>query len=124
MHHTWVQFQIKDVLFPKPSEILLQLHERDSLQGRLVDLSDRGAEKDAFAMIRVHGLQQVVVVPARHVHRFVPSDTQEAVDSGDSEGGVDVPQDQPEIDIETMPGPDTFYPPSEATGETREREEP
>ncbi len=149
LHHTWVQFQIKDVLFPKPSEILLQLHEQDCLQGRLVDLSDRGDEKDAFAMIKVEGLQQIVVVPARHVQRYMLPDTEEAGHpgrsgtiadsdasdasgtsgtSGTSGGGggevVDSPPDQPDLDIETMPDPYRPGSSSEKTGEMRDREEP
>jgi hypothetical protein len=60
-----VNFRIADVYFPDPTEVLLQLHASDVLQGRVVDTSDGGKQAEAFVVVRVDGLEQPVIVSTR-----------------------------------------------------------
>lgn len=62
-----VNFRIADVYFPQPAEVLLELHGKDLLQGCVVDTSDSGRESEAFVVVRVDGLEQPVVLPARQI---------------------------------------------------------
>jgi hypothetical protein len=45
----------------------MELHGEDLLQGRLIDVSDSGAQDDAFAVVEVEGLSQPVVVAVKNV---------------------------------------------------------
>lgn len=58
-----VQFKVCDIFMPNPGNLLWELHANDQLQGRVIDLSDSGPHKDAFAVIKVEGISQAVVVP-------------------------------------------------------------
>jgi hypothetical protein len=58
-----VRFRIRDVYFPNPQELLMELCGADSLRGRIVELSDSGTNKDAYAVIEIDGLSRLVVVP-------------------------------------------------------------
>jgi hypothetical protein len=62
-----VRFQIKDIYVPEPTEILVELHGQDSLHGRIIDLSDSGLQRDAFAVVEVEGLSRPVVVPVAKI---------------------------------------------------------
>jgi len=55
------------VYVPEPAEILAELHGQDLLQGRVIDLSDRGSERGAFAVVVVDGLTNPVVVPVAKI---------------------------------------------------------
>jgi hypothetical protein len=63
----WVQFRIDDAYVPEPAQILMELHGKDMLQGKLIDVSDSGAQDKAFAVVEVEGLSQPVVVAMRNV---------------------------------------------------------
>lgn len=58
-----VQFAIRDIAFPSPDAVIKTLHEHDLLAGRVLDVSDSGETKDAFVVVKVEGLEQLVVVP-------------------------------------------------------------
>jgi hypothetical protein len=58
-----VRFRIRDVHIPAPEDVLRQIYGDDILQGRVVGLSDSGAEEGAFAVIEVDGLGQWLIVP-------------------------------------------------------------
>jgi hypothetical protein len=53
-----------DVYIPDPLKILKDLHGGDILQGKVIDLSDKGTEKEAFLVVEVEGIEQPVIVPA------------------------------------------------------------
>jgi hypothetical protein len=63
VRNRWVNFKIKDVYVPDPAQILLELHGDDLLQGKIIDSSDSGLQKNVFAVVEVEGLAQPVVVP-------------------------------------------------------------
>ncbi len=67
LKNRWVRFRICDARVPERDEILRELHGRDLLQGRIVDLSDAGFEHGAFAVVEVSGLHRPVVVPVTKV---------------------------------------------------------
>jgi len=64
---TWVHFRISDVYIPEPAQILMQLHGKDLLQGKIIDLSDSDGQQDAYAVVEVDGISQPVVVAMKHV---------------------------------------------------------
>ncbi len=63
----WVHFRIRDVFYPESGKVLTDLHGDDLLQGRVIDLSDDGTARAAFAVVEVDGLAQPVIVPAERV---------------------------------------------------------
>ncbi len=68
-----VCFRISDVFVPGPCRILAEVHGRELLDGRVVGLSDTGAERgagakrEAFAVVEVECLRGAVVVPVAKI---------------------------------------------------------
>ena len=65
--HPWVQFRISDVFVPEPVQILMELHGKEILRGKIIDVSDADGQEEAFAVVEVEGLSQPVVVPMKHI---------------------------------------------------------
>ena len=65
--HQLVNFRISDVYFPDPAEVLLELHGKDLLQGRVVDVSGSGSKDDHFVVVQVEGIQQPIIVSEREI---------------------------------------------------------
>jgi len=63
----WVRFKIRDVYYPDPIKILLDLHGEDFLAGMVVDITDSGMQVDAFLVIEVKGIAEPVIVPVAQV---------------------------------------------------------
>ena len=63
----WVTFRISDIYFPEPPQVLMELHGKDFLKGKIVDVSDSGAEKDQYAVVEVEGLPRPVIVAMAHI---------------------------------------------------------
>jgi hypothetical protein len=63
----WVQFRINDVYVPEPAQILMQLHGKDELLGKVIDVSASEIHGEAFAVVEVEGLSQPVVVAMKHL---------------------------------------------------------
>ena len=68
----WVQFRIDDVYVPEPVQILMELHGKELLRGKIIDVSDADGQKEAFAVVEVEGLSQPVVVPMKHIKGMRP----------------------------------------------------
>jgi hypothetical protein len=49
----------------------MELHGRDLLQGKVIDMSDSGTHHEAFAVVEVEGLMQPVVVPMNRIRGSV-----------------------------------------------------
>jgi hypothetical protein len=58
-----VRFKVADVHTPHPLVVLYELHGNDLLEGRVVDLSDSGELKGAFAVVEVEQVRQFLIVP-------------------------------------------------------------
>ena len=71
MQNRWVNFKIKHVYVPDPTQILMELHGDDLLQGKIIDASDSGFQQNAFAVVEVEGLSQPVVVPMNRIRGAV-----------------------------------------------------
>jgi len=67
VRNSWVSFRICDAYIPEPVQILMELHGKDQLEGKVIDMSDAGFQEEAFAVIEVQGLSQPVVVPVKHI---------------------------------------------------------
>jgi hypothetical protein len=73
LRHRIVHFSLVDVYFPDPKKLVLELHRDAEIEGKVIDFSDSGARKDAFAVIRVAGLSQPVVVPVDRLKVMPPA---------------------------------------------------
>jgi len=62
-----VQFQIRDVYHPDPTQVLFDLHGDDLLTGKVVALSDSGMQKDAFVVVEVEGIETLIIVPVERI---------------------------------------------------------
>ena len=62
-----VQFKICDVYHPDPTQVLLDLHGDDLLVGKVVDLSDSGMQKEAFVVVEVEGIAELMIVPIERI---------------------------------------------------------
>lgn len=69
MRNSWVTFRICDAYVPEPVQILMELHGKDQLQGKVIDVSDAGGQEEAFAVVEIQGLSQPVVVPVKHIRK-------------------------------------------------------
>jgi hypothetical protein len=58
---------IRDVYVPDPLAVLTELYGGDLLQGRVLEVSDAGAQREAFAVVVVDGLKQPVIVPIEKI---------------------------------------------------------
>ena len=58
---------MRDVYMPEPRDFSLALHAHDILQGRVLDFSDSGSTKRAFAVVEIEGFAGHVVVPVEHI---------------------------------------------------------
>ena len=66
-----VQFKICDVYHPDPTQVLLDLHGNDLLVGKVVDLSDSGMQKEAFVVVEVEGIAELMIVPIERILRIL-----------------------------------------------------
>ena len=62
-----VNFKVRDVYIPDAREILVELYGNDILQGRVLDLTDSGTAKQAFAVVEVEGVSKHVIVPMERI---------------------------------------------------------
>jgi hypothetical protein len=60
------------VYVPEPVQILRELHGKELLRGKIIDVSDADGQKEAFAVVEVEGLSQPVVVPMKHIKGMRP----------------------------------------------------
>ena len=49
----------------------MELHGKDQLEGKVIDMSAAGSQEEAFAVVEVQGLSQPVVVPVKHVRENI-----------------------------------------------------
>ena len=68
---TWVQFQIDDAYVPEPAQILMELHGKDALFGKIIDVSDAESQDRAFAVVEVDGLSRPIVVAMKDLKEIV-----------------------------------------------------
>jgi hypothetical protein len=62
-----VNFKVSDVYLPDPREILMELYGNVILQGRVLDLTDSGAIRRAFAVVEVEGVSRQFIVPMERI---------------------------------------------------------
>lgn len=58
-----VRFKVADIHTPHPLVVLYELHGNELLEGRVVDMSDSGGQKEAFAVVEVERVRQYLIVP-------------------------------------------------------------
>jgi hypothetical protein len=67
LRNQYVRFKISDIHIPDPLVVLYRLHGGDLLQGRVIDMSDSGMQRETFAVVEVEGIEQLLVVPVSRI---------------------------------------------------------
>jgi hypothetical protein len=49
----------------------MELHGKDQLQGKVIDVSDAGSQEEVFVVVEVQGLSQAVVVPMKQIRKML-----------------------------------------------------
>lgn len=68
--HSTVHFRVRDIIHPRPVEVLYELYEQNCLQGEVIALTDDGQEAGGYMVVRVRGLSEPVIVPACQADTF------------------------------------------------------
>jgi hypothetical protein len=63
----FVRFKVSDVTVPGPQEVVNELYGGDIVQGKVVDLTENGAQERAFIVVKVEGMKDVLILPAEKV---------------------------------------------------------
>jgi hypothetical protein len=62
-----VHFRVRDVYIPEPEKLVMALHGDDLLQGTVLDVSNDNESTGSYAVIRVEGIEQQLIVPVEHI---------------------------------------------------------
>lgn len=62
-----VDFDVQDAFIPTPAEVLMQRFAHQILQGQVMDLTPAGAPGGDYAVLRVRGVRDLVIVPCERV---------------------------------------------------------
>jgi hypothetical protein len=62
-----VRFRLGDLICPDLEQVLAEVGPDVDVNGRIVFLSDRGHEKEHFAIVSVGGIASPVIVPVRRL---------------------------------------------------------
>jgi hypothetical protein len=62
-----VDFDVHDIFIPSPTEVLMQRFGHQILQGQVMDLTPTGAPGGDYAVLRVRGVRDFVIVPRERV---------------------------------------------------------
>ena len=63
----FVRFKVSDVTIPGPQEVVNELFGGDIVQGKVVDITKSGAEEQAFIIVKVEGMNALLILPAEKV---------------------------------------------------------
>jgi hypothetical protein len=67
LKHRLVRFRARDIYISDPQEVLNELYGNNILQGKVVDLTDSGAQGKAFVVVEVEGMKNFLIVPIEKV---------------------------------------------------------
>ena len=67
LKHRLVRFRTRDIYIPDPQEVLNELYGNNILQGKVVDLTDSGAQEKTFVVVEVEGMKNFLIVPVEKV---------------------------------------------------------
>lgn len=62
-----VKFKICDIYLPEFQKVLCEIHGNDLLKGRVLDLSDSGLTEEAFAVIAVDDIADMIIIPVDRI---------------------------------------------------------
>ena len=63
----FVRFKVSDVTIPGPQEVVNELYGGDIVQGKVVDITESGAQEQAFIIVKVEGMNALLILPAEKV---------------------------------------------------------
>ena len=63
----FVRFKVSDVTIPAPQEVVTELYGGDIVQGKVVDITESGTGEQAFIVVRVEAMKDVLILPAEKV---------------------------------------------------------
>jgi hypothetical protein len=67
LKHRQVTFEVCRVHLPAPSELLMQLHGSDVLQGEVLDVTADRSVQTWYAVVHVEGVNDLVIVPVEQI---------------------------------------------------------
>lgn len=62
-----VQFLIRDIVHPRPAQVLFELFQQNCISGQVMAVTDGGQEPARFLVVYVEGLSEPVIVPTEKV---------------------------------------------------------
>jgi hypothetical protein len=62
-----VRFKVSDVAIPAPQEVVSALYGGDIVLGRVVDVTESGTERQAFIVVKVEAMKDVLILPVEKV---------------------------------------------------------
>lgn len=62
-----VDFNVIDAFIPTPAEVLMQRYANQIMQGRVVDMTTDATRGEDYAVLRVCGVRDFVIVPCRQL---------------------------------------------------------
>lgn len=63
----FVRFKVSDVTIPGPQEVVNELYGDDIVQGKVVEITESGALEQAFIVVKVEGMNALLILPAEKV---------------------------------------------------------
>jgi hypothetical protein len=63
LRNRWVCFKLRDVFVPPMQELLERLHAEDVMHGRVIGVTNKEGDAQAYLVVEVLGLESAVVVP-------------------------------------------------------------
>jgi hypothetical protein len=62
-----VRFKVSDVTIPTPQSVVTELYGDDIVQGKVVDITESGTDKQAFIVVKVGAMKDFLILPAEKV---------------------------------------------------------
>jgi hypothetical protein len=73
LSHRRVRFRISDVFIPSSRELVADLWGRELLEGEVLQLSESGVSGREYAVVKVAGMQRLVIVPVDRILEVLSS---------------------------------------------------
>ena len=63
----FVRFKVSDVTIPAPQTVVTELYGGDIVQGKVIDITESGTDEQAFIVVKVEAMKDVLILPAEKV---------------------------------------------------------
>lgn len=63
----FVRFKVSDVTIPGPQEVVTELYGGDIVQGKVVDITESGTQRQVFIVVKVEAMKNFLILPVEKV---------------------------------------------------------